>query len=117
MQVGRDAELRGHVLRDDRPGGGQSGAGAVPAGAVASEGGSMINGLSLIDNGGKIVSCVNLESPLPERRGVTHATSGACTEPGEVGVAERRLAGREEVVRVGRGRRGRRGGVSRRHED
>ena len=45
MQVGRDAELRGHVLRDDRPGGGQSGAGAVPGGAVASEGGSMINGL------------------------------------------------------------------------
>ena len=73
------------------------------------------------DNGGKIVlatkGCVNLESPLPERRGVTHATSGACTVPGEVGVAERRLAGREEVVRVGRGRRGRRGGVSRRHED
>ena len=45
MQVGRDAELRGHVLRDDRPGGGQSGAGAVPGGAVASEGGSMINRL------------------------------------------------------------------------
>ena len=46
-----------------------------------------------------------------------HATYGISVKPGEVGVAERRLAGREEVVRVGRGRRGRRGGVSRRHED